>query len=288
MASPASARRTVRVDDRAQWQRRQDAALGIHAPALITGSREAERFLARVGIALRYGATKDLPLASLYRSFAGPAPDRAHLAKGIALTNHLLGEGCGIEVHVIADRVTLVHRSLVPALYALVRRGRAAEDLEGLSLNARTALQLVRALKQASAGEVRERLGGKKFDPRNDPAYAALGELTRALLVDRGPFEIPSAGIPYLSTEGYPYHLFHEAHRDLALAARQYSLEQAADEFLATYLSAAVFVRVRKLASLFRLFLSAAEIDASLSRLAARGPVRVAGDGSTAYALSAS
>ncbi len=263
------------ANDQASWQRAQDAAFGVRAKSLISDPREAERFLARVGIALRYGPTKGLPLASLYRSFAGHAPDKAHLTRGIALTNRLLGEEHGVEVHVIADRVALVHRSLIPPLYALVRRGRSVDDVEDLSQNARIALSLVRTLKQVSAGQVRERLGVKKVDPKKDPTYVALGELTRALLVDRGPFEIPKAGIPYLSVEGYPYHLFHEAHLELARAARGYSVEQAADEFLETYLKAAVFAPVRRVSSMFRLFLSPSETDASLGRLTSRGPVRL-------------
>jgi hypothetical protein len=35
-----------------------------------------------------------------------------------ALTNHLLGTATAIEVHVIADRLTLVHRSVMPAVLA--------------------------------------------------------------------------------------------------------------------------------------------------------------------------
>jgi len=184
-------------------QRRQDAAFRLEARAPISAPRAAEDFLAKVGIALRYGATRGLPLASLYQAFAGADPDKAALARGITLTNRLLGETHGIEVHVIAERVTLVHRSLMPPLYTLVRRGRALDDLDGLSVHARTALALLRERKEVTAGDVRQRLG-LRADPRQDPAYGALGELTRLLLVDRGPFQVPKAGIPYLSTEGYP------------------------------------------------------------------------------------
>ena len=261
--------------DLAHWQGMQNAGFGAHAKALITDPRKAEQFLARVGIALRYGATKGLPLASLYRAFGGHLPEKAHLARAIMLTNKMLGEGAALEIHVIASRVTLVHRSLVPSLYALVRRGRPTDDVSGLSVNAQTALSLLGTMKQVTAGQVRERIGVKKFDPKADPAYAALGELTRTMLVDRGPFVVPKAGIPYLSTEGYPYHLLHEAHSDLVASARRYSAEEAADEFLEGYLSGAAFCAVRKLASLFRLFLSPAEIDASVRRLAEAGRIRV-------------
>src|SRR5262249_24380709 len=148
------------------------------------------------------------------------------------------------------------------------------DDVDGLSLNARTALALVRQRKEVSAGDVRQRLGLRP-DPRNDPAYAALGELMRILLLDRGPFEIPERGIAYLPKDGYPYHLFHEAHADLVAAATKQSVESAADAWLSAYLEAAAFARARKLATMFKLFLSSAEIDASLARLGERRRVRV-------------
>jgi hypothetical protein len=268
------------------WRRRQDEAFAVDAIA--STPARAERFLDRVGIALRYNATASLPIASLQRAFAGdlsrrhPAAAKADSTRAIALTNHLLGTMTGIEVHVIASRVAVVHRRVMPALYALVRRGRALDDLEGLSLHARTALALLRQRKEVSAGDVRHRLGLPP-DPRNDPAYAALGELMRIVLVDRGPFEIPKKGIAYLPREGYPYHLFHEVHGDLVAAAKKLSLDAAADAFLAAYLQAAVFARARKLATLFRLFLSSAEIDGSLGRLVDRGRVEMKKAGSVTY-----
>ncbi|HXK08135.1 MAG TPA: hypothetical protein VMT70_00685 [Vicinamibacteria bacterium] len=258
-------------------QRHQDEAFGTGSRP-VEGARAAERFLARVGVALRYGPTKGLPLASLYRALGGVGTDRASLARCIALTNQLLGEGAGIEVHVVADRVTVVHRSLVPALYALVRRGRAVDDLDGLSGPARLALALLHQKKQVTAGDVRERLG-VRFDPRRDPAYGALGELARLMLVDRGPFEVPRRGIPYLSTEGYPHHLFHEVHADLAAAARGLTLASAAEILLDGYLKGAAFARVGRLAGLFKHLLSLEEVDRALRQLAAAGRLRLVGSG---------
>jgi hypothetical protein len=263
------------------WQRRQDRMFGTGGP-LVGTLASAERFLDRAGMALRYNASPGLPLASLQRVFAGDDPDKPAATRAIELTNHLLGTMTGIEVHVIAGRVAVVHRRVMPALYALVRRGRPLDDDEGLSLNARTALALLRQRKEVSAGDVRQRLGLRP-DPRNDPAYAALGELMRLLLVDRGPFEIPKKGIAYLPKEGYPYHLFHEAHADLVAAARKLSVESAADAFLSAYLDAAQFARARKLAMMCKLFLSSAEVDASLARLVARRQVAVEKIGSTVY-----
>jgi hypothetical protein len=234
---------------------------------LITSPQAAERFLDRVGVALRYGAPVSLPLTSLQRAFAGDDPDKAAATRATGLTNHLLGTMTGIEVHVIGGRVAVVHRRVMPALYVLVRRGRRLDDLSGLSLNAQTALALLRQRKEVSAGEVRQRLGLRP-DPRNDPAYAALGELMRILLVDRGPFEIPKKGIHYLPPEGYPYHLLHEAHADVVAAAKKLRLERAADAFLSAYVNGIDTIPPpRKLASMFKLFLSPAEISASLERL---------------------
>ncbi len=226
---------------------------------------DAERFLEKFGVALRYAATKGLPLASL-RSAAGPETNRAALVRAIALTNHLLASGIGIEVNVVADRLALVHRSLLPSLQVLVRRGRPADDLDGLGMNARTAHALLKQRHQISAGDLRRHLG-VKADPRRDPAYDALAELQRALLAGRGPFEVTNSAIPYLSQEGYPYHLLHERHPDLARQCRGLSVDAAAALWLRRYLTAAPVVTSRKLASMFRRFLSADEIARALARL---------------------
>jgi len=264
-----------------QWQRAQDAAFGTRGPRVDTPAG-AERFLERAGIVLRYNASPGLPLPSLQRVFAGDDPDPPAATRAIELTNHLLGTRTGIEVHVIAGRVGVAHRRIMPALYALVRRGRALDAVEGLSLQARTALALLRQRKAVSAGDVRQRLSLRP-DPRHDPAYAALGELMRVLLVDRGPFEIPKTGIAYLPKAGYPYHLFHEAHADLVAASKNLSIESATDAFLSAYLAAAAFGRAPKLATMFRLFLSRTEIDLSLERLVERRCLKVETVGSAAY-----
>jgi hypothetical protein len=276
-------RKTPPAADMGTLQRRQDHAFGAGA-SIIVGARSAERFLLQVGVALRYGGTAGLPLASLY-DVLGAREDRASLSRAIALTNQLLGEAKAIEVHVIAGRVTLVHRAVMPSLYALVRRGRELNDVTGLGVHARTALTLLHQRTQVSAGDVRQRLG-LRFDARHDAAYEALGELAKRLFVDRGPFEIPKAGIPYLSTEGYPYHLFHEAHADLVKASRGLGLDAAADSFLDAYIRGAVFARVAKLTSMFKAFLSPTEIDGSLGRLARKGTVALAGTGLKRLAIS--
>ena len=267
--------------------RKQARALGLDGGKPIRSPADAERFLSRVGIALRYGPARGLPLASLYLAFAGPEADKPALTRAIELTNGLLGDVHAIEVHVIAERVALVHRALMPSLYALVRRGRSPDEGSGLGVGARAALILLEEQGEVTAGEVRRRLGAR-FDARHDPAYEALAELTRRLLVDRGPFRIPRSGIPYLSREGYPYHFFHEAHPDLTRAAARLSPTAAACEFLGAYLRAAVFAPVGKLATLFKVFLSPAEIDAALQRLVREGRVEIRGAGRATLAVSAS
>ncbi len=214
---------------------------------------------------LRYAASRTVPLASL-RSAAGPANHAGALEASIHLTNHLLGTAQGIEVNVVGRRLVLVHRTLMPALYLLVRRGRPPTDHDGLSLAARTAYALVVERREVSAGDVRRRLG-TPATARHDPAYDALAELQQHLLVDRGPFVVPTSGIPYLSREGYPYHLFHEAHADLARASRDLGRDDAMDRWIATYVGGASFAAPRTLASLFGGFLTTAEIAASIERL---------------------
>jgi hypothetical protein len=234
-------------------------------PARIKTPKDAERFLKHAGIALRYAMAKGLPIASL-RSAAGAETSKAALRTSIALTNHLLASGIGIEINVVADRLALVHRSLLPALVVLVRRGRPADDLDGLGMNARAAHALLRQQRQISAGELRRHLG-LRTESRHDPAYEALAELQRALLVGRGPFEVTNSAIPYLSQEGYPYYLLHERHVELVRQARALSMDAAADLWIGRYLGAAPPVSPRKLASMFRRFLGPDEITRALARL---------------------
>lgn len=268
-ASPAApALSTCEVED---LERRQRDSLGLTTRESLKSTDDVERFLARVGMALRYQATPGIPLASL-RSACGPANSKAALTRSIALTNHLLESSIGVEVNVVAGRIGVVHRSLVPALYKLVRRDRLAEDLEGLSLNAQTAHGLIAQRRAASVGDVR-RLLGPAANPKHDPAYAAVAELQRAMLVDRGPFEMPASGIPYLSREGYPYRVFHQTHRALVTKAASLTVAAATDVWLTAYLQAAIFASPRHLSTLFRTFVTAAEITSSLERLGTAGRI---------------
>lgn len=114
----------------------------------------------------------------------------------------------------------------------------------------------------------------------------ALAGLERLLLVDRGPFEVPKRGIPYLSREGYPYHLLHEVHPELVRAASRLSVAAAAQAFLDAYIAGARFARVTRLAVLFKAFLSSGEIDHALRRLAEKGTVKLSGSGRDRLASS--
>ena len=211
----------------------------------LTTAKTAEKFLKTVGIALRYWRTDRLPLASLYQAAWGgidtppkkekdepgkTSPREEAQRKAIELTNYLLATHNGIEVNVIANRLSLVHRGLIPALYRLVRRHRPVTELGDVSVTGRKVFHWMEENKEVTAGTVRTFLGIVSSDLNNDPAYKALAELQSVMLVDRGPFVMRKAGIPYLSKEGYPYHCFHLVHEDLMRAAMKLSHEEAAGQ----------------------------------------------------------
>jgi len=278
-------RQTTKSTDRAALERQRNRALGLDPPPLFETAAAAERFLAKVAVALRYGAGAGLPLASLYHAAAGPEREKAALIRAIELTNGLMGTGAGIEVNVIAERLALVHRSAMPFLYALVRRRQTADDVSDLTLGARVAYQMIRDRNEITAGMLRKRLG-VAGTPKSDAAYEALAELQRRLLVDRGPFEVRRSGIPYLPKEGYPYHFFHVVHADLAKAAARHSPENAAARFLRAYVGGAVFCSIRKMTAMFRQFLTAEEIEGALTAMAAAGQVTLAGKGTARIAVA--
>ncbi len=197
---------------------------------------DAVRFMKKVKFALRYNSTPGLPLASMYEA----AGDQ-RLA--IELTNALLAREEVVETNVIAGRLVLAHRDIVPALYVLRVRFR-----EKLSQNAQRTLELIQDDGTASAGDVRRYLGvdGMK---RPDAADLALEDLQRDMLVDRGPSSVPANGIPYLSKEGFPYRIFEKAHPELVKAARKMKPEAA----IQAIVKAAGAIPPKKIASMFRL-----------------------------------
>ena len=189
---------------------RQLENFGLQNSHGLTSTKSAEKFLKTVGIALRYWRTDRLPLASLYQAAWGRAdsppkkgkdepgktsPREEAQRKAIELTNHLLATHQGIEVNVIANRIALVHRDLVPALYTLVRRHRPVTDLSEVSVTGRKVFQWMGENKEVTAGTVRKFLGIVASDLNNDPAYKALAELQSLMLVDRGPFVMRKKGI---------------------------------------------------------------------------------------------
>ena len=206
---------------------------------VIQTERDAVNFMRRVKFALRYNSTPSLPLASMF----GAAKDKR---RAIELTNALLASGEAVETNVIADRLVLVHRDLVPALYALRSRRRTAK----LSANAKRALKLIEDDGAATAGDVRRFLGvnGAK---RPDAADIALTELQQEMLIDRGPSNVPKKGIPYLSKEGFPYRIFEKAHPDLVKASKKIKPEDAIE----TIRAAAGPIPPRKFTSMFKLIL---------------------------------
>ena len=201
---------------------------------------DAIRFLKTVKFVLRYNSTPSLPLASMYAA----AGDQ-RLA--IELTNALLARAEAVETNVIADRLVLVHRDVVPALYALRSRFRAAR----LSENALRTLTLIQDDGSATAGDIRRYLGvdGSK---RPDAADLGLTELQRDMLIDRGPSSVPKNGIPYLSKEGYPYRVFAKAHPETVKAAGKLKVSAA----IQSIIDAAGPIPTKKLVSMFKLCLS--------------------------------
>ena len=200
---------------------------------------DAVEFMKRVKFALRYNSTPSLPLASMYTA----AYDKR---RAIELTNALLASSEAVETNVIADRLVLVERDVVPALYALRSRRRAAK----LSPNAELALKLIAENGTATAGDVRRFLGAAGLK-RPDPADLALSELQRDMLIDRGPSSVPQNGIPYLSKEGFPYRVFEKAHPALVETAKKMNVDQAIDIIH----EAAGPIPAKKFASMFKLIL---------------------------------
>ena|SRR5438034_248078 len=198
---------------------------------------DAVQFMKSVKFALRYNATPSLPLASLYAA----ARDQC---RAIELTNALLRRGEVVETNLIADRLVLVHRDVVPALYALRVRHRAPK----LSENAQRAFKLIEEDGTASVGGIRRFLGAEGLK-RPDPADLAVGELMREMLIDRGPSSVPKTGIPYLSKEGYPYRIFEKAHPDVVKAAKKISVEDAITAIVAAFPD----TPSKKLAAMFKL-----------------------------------
>src|SRR5579872_7312688 len=263
-----------------QLATKQLEKFGLTDKTRLTSVKSAEKFLKNVGIALRYWRAEKIPMASLYQAAVGspgPPPKEKDTSSislreesqriAIELTNHLLGSHYGIEVNMIASRIVIVHRDLVPSLYVLVRRHKSPDDLTGVSTQARKVFQFVEQNKETTAGLVRKYLGMPVVDLNNDPAYNALAELQSHFLIDRGPFLMRKSGIPYLSKEGYPYHSFHGAHPDLVKASVEISCEEAARNFIHGYLKGAVFVTDKKLTSLFGNFITRREIDDAIDGL---------------------
>jgi hypothetical protein len=203
----------------------------------IRTERDAVRFLKSVKFALRYGSTASLPLPGMYLA----AADKR---RAIELTNALLARAEVIETNVIGGRLVLAHREVVPALLVLRGRFRA----RSLSDDAARALELIGTSEGVTAGDVR-RLLGVRGARRPDRADDALAELMREMLVDRGPSSVPERGIPYLSKEGFPYHLLARAHPDLVAAAKKLTIAQALDAVVAPLRG----VPPGKLASMLRL-----------------------------------
>src|SRR5579862_2564578 len=255
---------------------RQNKSLRLTGVPIIKTLAQASRFMQNVGIALRYWPSTGIPMASMYRACSGNNGEKEEgQRRAIEITNQLLESFLVIEVNMIAARLCLVASSIVPPLFRLVTRERVYDQLPKLSPGARQRYELLRIRGEITAGDLRKKMGIKS-GLQEDPAYIALGELQQHFLVDRGPFKMREKGIPYLSKEGYPYHLFHEAHLELVTASQKLDIKQAALTFLSAFLHGAVFCPVRKMQSMFQLFLSRDEIDEALQVLIDEGKIVLA------------
>jgi hypothetical protein len=256
-------------------EQRQRIGLWLDGREGLQTAEDAQGFLAKVGLALRYNATRDLPLASLYRATQRqiPAPEAENVAhaRAFELTNTLLARGRAVEINVVANRLAVADMRLMPAIYAL-RRPDSAVDLSEV---AASALEFIGGNGSASSGDVRRYLG-VAGQARPDPADLALTELQRGLLIDRGPSSAPAQGIFYLSKEGYPYRILAQAHPDIPAAAAALARSQAALDLLGSYLRAAVFAFPRKLYTIFQLLLSREEIDAAITAMVQAGTAECA------------
>jgi hypothetical protein len=92
----------------------QHASLRLDEHDGLTTPKAAAAFVAHVGIALRYGPGKGLPIASLYAAVQRSIPDREPEAemqrRATVLTHALIDDGIAIETNVVADRVAIAHR----------------------------------------------------------------------------------------------------------------------------------------------------------------------------------
>ena len=265
--------------DLGSFEVKQNKSLWLMGRPAINSMAQASRFLRSVGIVLRYWSTKGIPLASMYQACTGNNREKEEgQRRAIEFTNGLLESFQAIEVNMIAGRICLIDETLVPALYRLVTRERLYNQLPKLSSYARQACDLLSIKGEITAGDLRKKIGIKS-GLQEDPAYQALAELQHHFIVDRGPFVIPEKGVPYLSKEGYPYHFFHEAHLELATAARKLTIKQATTFFLSAYLKSSVFCPAKKMISMFHMFLSRSEIEDALKTLYDQKKILLIGSG---------
>lgn len=252
-------------------------SLLLHEHAGLETKAQAARVLANVGFALRYGPHKTLPLASMYaavwRSIPSREPEAEAQRRATALTNALIADATAVEITCVADRVGLAHASVMPALIALVRRGRAVPGTASragrtldLSATARRVLDFLAATPRPTAGLVRAHLGVPSGTWPN-PADEALGELQRLLVIDRGPTDIPEKGAAYLTKEGIPYRLVDVVHAPHVKAAAKLDVAAAAALVVEHYLDGARFATKKQLAKIFEACFSPAELDAALAAL---------------------
>lgn len=260
--------------DSAELADQQRKSLWLEGHAGLHSVADALLFMNEVGVALRYGAAANLPVASMYRATQRQVPvpedEKAAHARAFELTNGMLATGKVVEINLIANRLCLAHERVLIAIYAL-RRGRRQPNVSDES---RQALEFIIANETASSGEIRRllRVEGQR---RPDAADLALAELQRDLLIDRGPTAGPSQGVFYLTREGYPYREFSTAHPEIVSLAADLGRQQAAAQLLTSYLAAARTATRRNLTTLFQLLIGVDEITEIVQMLVASGRIHL-------------
>jgi len=81
--------------------------------------------------------------------------------------------------------------------------------------------------------------------------------------------------IPYLAKEGYPYHLFEEAHLEPAKEGEEIKADQARNQWLVAFLKSRGECSLRKMGSIFKVFLTKAEIESSVQELVSARKLKI-------------
>ena len=196
---------TIRVLDADELVEEQRASLRLDEHAGLATPEALASFVAEVGLALRYGPSDGLPVASVYaavrRWVPRTEPEADAQRRAIAATNALIDAGRAVEINVVADRLAVVDAALVAPLITLVRCGRTADELElseALQLPERVVGRIRPLLRWHAVTRTHEPRGRSRMLDQ-DVQHATR---QRAMVIDRGATDVPESGAAYLSKDG--------------------------------------------------------------------------------------